>query len=157
MLKYYDELLYYAYKLVGDKERAKDIVQETYSRVLEIKDNRKIKNQRAYLYKVVKHIAVDESIEEQKLKSTIFQEDITLSIKTEQPEEIAIKQNQEEIFMQIVNELPQRTKEAFVLFTVDGYTRKEIAKMMDITSNAVEKLIKRATIKIEDELSKKGF
>ena len=157
MLKYYDELLYYAYKLVGDKERAKNIVQETYSRVLEIKDKSKIKNQRAYLYKVVKHIAVDESIEEQKLKSTIFQEDITLSIKTEQPEEIAIKQNQEEIFMQIVNALPKRTKEAFVLFTVDGYTRKEIAKMMDITSNAVEKLIKRATVKIEDELSKKGF
>lgn len=157
MLRYYDELLYYSYKLVGDKERAKDIVQETYSKVYEIKESREIKNPRAYLYKIVKHITVDESIEEKKFKNTIVQENTTLTTRIEQPEEIVLKQNHEEIFMQIVNELPQRTKEAFVLFTVDGYSRKEIAKMMNITSNAVEKLIKRATIKIEDELSKKGF
>ncbi|NVJ54011.1 MAG: sigma-70 family RNA polymerase sigma factor [Campylobacteraceae bacterium] len=157
MLRYYDELLYYSYKLVGDKERAKDIVQETYSKVYEIKESREIKNPRAYLYKIVKHITVDESIEEKKFKNTIAQENTTLTTRIEQPEEIVLKQNHEEIFMQIVNDLPQRTKEAFVLFTVDGYSRKEIAKMMNITSNAVEKLIKRATIKIEDELSKKGF
>lgn len=157
MLRYYDELLYYSYKLVGDKERAKDIVQETYSKIYEIKESREIKNPRAYLYKIVKHITVDESIEEKKFKNTIAQENTTLTTRIEQPEEIVLKQNHEEIFMQIVNDLPQRTKEAFVLFTVDGYSRKEIAKMMNITSNAVEKLIKRATIKIEDELSKKGF
>lgn len=157
MLKYYDELLYYSYKLVGDKERAKDIVQETYSKVYEIKESREIKNPRAYLYKIVKHITVDESIEEKKFKNTIAQENTTLTTRIEQPEKIVLKQNHEEIFMQIVNDLPQRTKEAFILFTVDGYSRKEIAKIMNITSNAVEKLIKRATIKIEDELSKKGF
>ncbi|MGB7404004.1 MAG: RNA polymerase sigma factor [Arcobacter sp.] len=157
MLKYYDELLYYSYKLVGDKERAKDIVQETYSKIYEIKESREIKNPRAYLYKIVKHITVDESIEEKKLKNLISQENTTFTTRTEQPDEIVLKQNHEEIFMQIVNDLPQRTKEAFVLFTVDGYSRKEIAKIMNITSNAVEKLIKRATLKIEDELSKKGF
>jgi RNA polymerase sigma-70 factor (ECF subfamily) len=29
--------------------------------------------------------------------------------------------------------------------------------MLDITSNAVEKLIKRASLKVEEELAKRGF
>ena len=49
MLKYYDELIYFALKQVGDKEKAKDIIQETYSKVLEIKEKFKINNERAYL------------------------------------------------------------------------------------------------------------
>lgn len=59
--------------------------------------------------------------------------------------------------MQIINDLPQRAKEAFILYTIDGYSRKEIADILGITSNAVEKLIKRATIKVEEELEKRGF
>lgn len=54
MLKYYDELIYFALKQVGDKEKAKDIIQETYSKVLEIKEKFKINNERAYLYKIAK-------------------------------------------------------------------------------------------------------
>lgn len=59
--------------------------------------------------------------------------------------------------MQIINDLPQRAKEAFILYTIDGYSRKEIAQILGISSNAVEKLIKRATIKVEEELEKRGF
>ena len=59
--------------------------------------------------------------------------------------------------MQIIEELPQRAKEAFILYTIDGYSRKEIAQILGISSNAVEKLIKRATIKVEEELEKRGF
>lgn len=75
----------------------------------------------------------------------------------EQPEEIIIQEDQEKIFMQIIEELPQRAKEAYILYTIDGYTRKEIASIMNTTSNSVEKLIKRATLKIEEELQKRGF
>ncbi|WP_044415419.1 RNA polymerase sigma factor [Halarcobacter anaerophilus] len=157
MLKYYNELLYFAQKLVGDKEKAKDIIQETYSKVLETQNKREIKNQRAYLYKIAKNVAVDEAIKNQKLQTAVYEESEHLTQKHEQPEEIAIKQNQEELFMQIVNKLPKRAKQAFILYTIDEYSRKEIGKIMDITSNAVEKLIKRATLKIEEEFAKKGF
>ena len=35
MLKYYKELVFFVQKLVGDKELAMDITQETYSKTLE--------------------------------------------------------------------------------------------------------------------------
>lgn len=157
MLKYYDELIYFALKQVGDKEKAKDIIQETYSKVLEIKEKFKINNERAYLYKIAKNIVINEALQNQKLQTTIYEENIHLSPISEQPEEILIQEDQEKIFMQIVNDLPQRAKEAFILYTIDGYSRKEIAQILGVSSNAVEKLIKRATIKVEEELEKRGF
>lgn len=157
MLQYYDELIYFALKQVGDKEKAKDIIQEAYSKVLEIKDKYDINNERAYLYKIAKNIVINQALENQKLQTTIYEENIHLSPISEQPEEILIQEDQEKVFMQIINDLPQRAKEAFILYTIDGYSRKEIADILGITSNAVEKLIKRATIKIEEELEKRGF
>lgn len=157
MLQYYDELIYFALKQVGDKEKAKDIIQEAYSKVLEIKDKYDINNERAYLYKIAKNIVINQALENQKLQTTIYEENIHLSPISEQPEEILIQEDQEKVFMQIINDLPQRAKEAFILYTIDGYSRKEIADILGITSNAVEKLIKRATIKVEEELEKRGF
>ncbi len=157
MLKYYNELLYFAKKLVGDKEKAKDIIQETYRRVLEIKDKKVINNERAYLYKIAKNVVVNEALENQKLEITIYEENIHLSPIYEQPEEILIQEDQEKIFMEIINDLPQRAKEAFILYTINSYSRKEIADILGISPNAVEKLIKRATIKVEEELAKRGF
>lgn len=157
MLKYYNELIYFAQKQVGDKEKAKDIIQETYSKVLEIREKFEINNERAYLYKIAKNIVINQALENQKLQTTIYEENIHLSPISEQPEEILIQEDQEKIFMQIINDLPQRAKEAFILYTVDGYSRKEIAQILGVSSNAVEKLIKRATIKVEEELEKRGF
>lgn len=157
MLQYYDELIYFTLKQVGDKEKAKDIIQEAYSKVLEIKDKYDINNERAYLYKIAKNIVINQALENQKLQTTIYEENIHLSPISEQPEEILIQEDQEKVFMQIINDLPQRAKEAFILYTIDGYSRKEIADILGITSNAVEKLIKRATIKVEEELEKRGF
>ena len=157
MLKYYNELLFFAQRLMGDREKAKDVVQEAYSRVLETSKKQEINNERAYLYRTAKNLVVDEAIKNQKISDAVYEESIHLSPKSEQPEEILIKQNQEEILMQIVQSLPKRSSQAFILHTVDGYSRKEIGDIMGISSNAVEKLIKRATIKIEEELQKKGF
>ena len=156
MLKYYNELLYFAQKLIGNKDEARDIIQEAYSRAIAIKDKINITNERAYLYKIAKNLAIKESIEKQKHEQVVFEEQIHFQV-SEHPEELLIQEEQEVAFMGIVNDLPQRAKEAFILHTVDGYTRKEIALMMAITPNAVEKLIKRATITIEEELAKRGF
>jgi len=156
MLKYYNELLYFAQKLIGNKDEARDIIQETYSRAIAIKERIDIANERAYLYKIAKNLAIKESIEKQKHEQVAFEEQIHFQ-SSEHPEELLIQEEQEAAFMRIVNDLPQRAKEAFILHTVDGYTRKEIALMMAITPNAVEKLIKRATIAIEEELAKRGF
>ena len=57
--------------------------------------------------------------------------------------------------MKIVDTLPKRSKEAFIFHAIDGYSRKEIAQIMGISQNAVEKHINRAIKKLQEKLTDK--
>jgi len=153
MLKYYNELIYYVQKMVGNKDEASDIIQEAYVKTLEKSQKTTIKNERAFLYKVAKNIVIDETRKQKKISSVDYEYDNFTSPQTEQPEEIAIKDNYYKNLMKIVDTLPKRTKEAFILHVIDGYTRKEIAVMMSITVSAVDKHIVRASKFLQEKIN----
>ena len=152
MLVYYKDIFNFVTKLVGDKETAKDITQEAYAKCIELDSNKEIN--RSFLYKVAKNIVIDESRKNKKISQIEFQEEIYSIPKYEQPDEIVLETNQYENLMKIVETLPNRSKEAFLLHTIDGYSRKEIASMMGISPNAVEKHIIRATKNLQEKLTK---
>ncbi len=152
MLVYYKDIFNFVTKLVGDKETAKDITQEAYAKCIELDSNKEIN--RSFLYKVAKNIVIDESRKNKKISQIEFQEEIYSIPKYEQPDEIVLETNQYENLMKIVETLPNRSKEAFLLHTIDGYSRKEIAFMMGISPNAVEKHIIRATKNLQEKLTK---
>jgi len=152
MLDYYKELLYYVQRMVGDKDQAKDVIQETYSRAIEVNTRTHINNQRAYLYKMARNIVIDEVNKNKRISKLEYEENSHIIPQEQQPEEILINENQEELLMNIIKTLPSRSQQAFILYTIDGLSRKEIALKMGITSNAVEKHITRATIKIQKKL-----
>lgn len=152
MLKYYNELIYYVQKMVGDKERAVDIIQETYTKTLEKSKQVNIKNERAFLYRVAKNIVIDESRKQKHVSYLEYEDDSYSSPKSEQPDELVLEDNHYKNLLKIVDTLPKRTKEAFVLNTIDGYSRKEISSLMGITISAVDKHIIRATKILQDKL-----
>lgn len=152
MLVYYKDIFNFVTKLVGDKKTAKDITQEAYAKCIELDSNKEIN--RSFLYKVAKNIVIDESRKNKKISQIEFQEEIYSIPKDEQPDEIVLETNQYENLMKIVETLPNRSKEAFLLHTIDGYSRKEIAFMMGISPNAVEKHIIRATKNLQEKLTK---
>jgi RNA polymerase sigma-70 factor (ECF subfamily) len=39
-----------------------------------------------------------------------------------------------------INELPERTRKVFTLTYLEGYTRKEVAQMMDLSENTVRNM-----------------
>lgn len=152
MLAYYKDIFNFVTKLVGDKESAKDITQEAYTKCIELDSIKEIN--RSFLYKVAKNIVIDESRRNKKISQIEFQEEIYSIPKDEQPDEIVLETNQYENLMKVVETLPNRSKEAFLLHTIDGYSRKEIAFMMGISPNAVEKHIIRATKNLQEKLTK---
>ncbi|MGD9553045.1 MAG: RNA polymerase sigma factor [Arcobacteraceae bacterium] len=152
MLKYYNELVYFVHKMVGDKQYATDIIQEAYTKALETSRTTLIENERAYLYKVAKNIVIDQS---RKKKETIPYEEEEYTIPAQdQPEEIFLEKNNQELLLKALNTLPKRSKQAFALHVLEGYTKKEIAKIMGISVNATQKYIVRATQKISEYIEK---
>lgn len=150
MLEYYKEILNYIQRMIGDKESARDVTQEAYIRVLEIDSKTKIDNKRAYLYKIARNIVFDESKKNKNKTNVLYEEENHFIPKEEQPEEIINKANEQKLLMEAINTLPARNKQAFVLHVIKGYSRKEIAKIMGISTNAVEKNITRASMKIKE-------
>lgn len=152
MIDYYKELFYYVQRMVRDKDKTQDVIQETYARAIEVDSRIKIINKRAYLYKMARNIVIDEIKKNKNISKVAYEDNSNIIPASEQPEEIILNQSLENNLMDIVKTLPSRSKQAFILHTIDGYSRKEIALKMGITINAVEKHITRATMKIQEKL-----
>ncbi|AXH13115.1 RNA polymerase sigma factor [Halarcobacter bivalviorum] len=153
MVQYYQELIYYVQRMIGDKEKAKDVIQEAYSRLLYVNKNSNIDNERAYLYKTSRNIVIDQSRKEKNSSVTLYEEEEHTIPQEEQPQEQVVQSNQYEQIMKIVQGLPPKCQQAFILHVIEGYSRKEISSKMGISIAAVEKNILRASEKIKNKLN----
>ncbi|QKF73236.1 sigma factor, ECF family [Aliarcobacter faecis] len=152
MVQYYQELVYYVQKMIGDKDKAKDIVQESYSRMLDVSIATPIENERAFLYKLARNIVFDLSRKEKHSASIEYEEESYSIPKNQQPEELLLEENQQELLLQILDTIPPKNAQAFILHIFEGLSRKEIALKMGISVAAVEKHIIRASEKIKEKL-----
>ena len=154
MLEYYNEITYYLLRLTGDKHIAKDLTQETYVKVLEASKKSDIKMQKAFLYKIAHNLLVDKVRKDKILTQTTYEEEDHFTADKDRPEEILTDELRQQKLKQCIGDLSPRNKKAFVLHYYKGYTRKEIGIMMDISTNAVEKNITRAVLKIKEQMEK---
>ena len=154
MTEHYDEISYYIQRLTGDKNLAKDLTQETYTKVLEISTNSDTVIQKAYLYRVAKNLVIDKVRKDKVFTQSPYEEEEHSICEHEYPENIASEQLRKNKLKQCIKELSPQNKKAFILHYYKGYTRKEIAVIMGITTNAVEKNITRAVLKLKDKMNK---
>lgn len=156
MTEFYREIHSFIYRLIGDKDLAKDLTQDTYVKALKFKIDKKIENKRAYLYKIARNIVIDTSRKNKNYTEILYEEEKYSISKKDEPAELFQIQTKNDFLVNILKELPPRIKESFYLHVIKGYSRKEIAKIMGITVSAVEKNIQRATKKIKDNMIKNG-
>ncbi len=57
-----------------------------------------------------------------------------------------------EFLMQIIRELPERYRLVFNLYSMDGFTHKEIAKMLNITEGTSKSNLARARVKLKEQI-----
>lgn len=153
MVEYYNELLYYIMKKVSNKDYAQDIVQEAYTKVISIQNQDEISNKRAFLYKVAKNIIIDKARKNKIVNEVSYNENIA-SI-TNEVEDIVLAENRQKVLMLELNKLPDKRKEAFVLYVIEGYDKETIASIMCISHSAVAKHISRASIELKEKIKKK--
>lgn len=155
LLEYYKEISHYIFKLTGDKALAKDLTQETYIKVLEItKTNSDIEIQKAYLYKIAQNLVIDKIRKDKLFLQTPFEENEHFFEINDYAEDLILDEIRKKKLRESIKSLPPQQKKAFVFYYYKGYTRKEIAQILDISTNAVEKNISRAILKIKDEMKK---
>ena len=143
-LKHRNALIDYAAPIVGDRDRAEDVVQEAWLRIsgANPKDGNII-TPVAYFYRVVRNLAIDVS---RRLAPEIRGESAEnifehTAEKSADPEKITISKNELQIVMDAIDELPERTRAAFELHRFENKTYTEIGKILGISQARAHNLV----------------
>jgi len=153
--RYDQRLLNFVYRTVGDRERAQDLVQETFVRVYRhLHRFDQTKKFSTWIYTIAGNLAKNELRNRSRNPLVLFQtikknwdadhrplewEDTKLK-----PDDLYRKRFLQEKVEQAVAELPEHHREVFVLREIQGKTYEEIAEITDCNLGTVKSRLNRA-------------
>jgi RNA polymerase sigma-70 factor (ECF subfamily) len=122
-----------------------DIVQEAYSRLVEIKSFRHIANPRAYFLEVARNILFEQLRRSRIVRIETVTEIESLNIPDNEPsqERAAIAKDEIARLRGLIAKLPHRCQQIFVMRKIEGLPQRIIAQRLGITENTVETQIVR--------------
>lgn len=152
---YYPRLYYFSKSFLKLEEGIDDILQEVFIKIW--KNRKRITTPRtfdSFIYTITRNLLLNElrrRINKQKTKEKIgklaIAEEFSLF---EETEFLDLKEKID----YVINELPDRQKEIFILSRLNGLSHKEIAEKLAIQTKTVEYHIARATAFLKDKLKK---
>lgn len=156
--EYGDALFRHAFLRISDRERAVDVVHDTFAKVWTyIRGGYEIDNFRPFLYKVLNNLIIDEyrKIKESSLDALLEVEGVDegsfddLSEST--VESLAATLDGKQAFA-VLEKLPDNYREVLVLRFVDGLGPKEIAELIEESENVVSVRLHRGLKLIRQQI-----
>lgn len=149
---YYPRLRGYAIRFMEDEEIARDIIQECFLRFWEKRELLSAVSVTSLLFSMVrngclnylKHLAIVEKHQMEYLASIDGEERLYYTDFALDPEyQLLYEELQEQINI-VIGQLPDRSREVFLMSRFKGLKNREIAEKLQISTTAVEKHIAKA-------------
>lgn len=140
------QLRHAAMKIIGTREQADDVVQDAYVKVMEMAAVFDIKQPLAYLFQLVRNLAIDRH-RRTALESRFFtseEEGLHVHATTGTPEAVAVNMQQLRLVADALAKLPERTRRAFELYRLGGHTQREVADQLGVSTTLVNFMIRDA-------------
>ncbi|WP_212632116.1 sigma-70 family RNA polymerase sigma factor [Pseudomonas sp. KB-10] len=144
-------LVDYAAPIVGSRAGAEDVVQEAWLRFVAVQGA--ITQPASYLYRIVRNLALDH-VRRDRGESSGDDASWLDSIADQAPgpEAHAVSRNELQRVGEALERLPERTRRAFELYRLQGYTLQQVADAMDISIGTVHQLVHTALRSCVDAL-----
>lgn len=147
-------LIDYAAAIVGGRAAAEDVVQGALLRLTNAPPGRRRRHPAAYLFRIVHNLAVDwarrRALES---RSAATAEAAAVTPRPAPlPEEVAIQRNRLKVVEDALAELPERTRLAFEMYRLGGYTQQQVADALGISVRLVGMLLSDALTHCRDRL-----
>ena len=150
-LAYYNKVLTYASSLLHNSVKAEDAAQDVFLKIWRNRHTLKEdENVNSYIYLTARRVVLDIFRDE---KYAQRHKDWVLSNQNEESVEESCLNEIEDIAAKMIECMPQRRKEIFMLSRKDGMTAKEIANKMDLSIHTVNKHIALALSSLKKRLS----
>lgn len=142
------QLQNYLFWRVRSKDIAEELAQETYLRFLKQATPQPILDLNAFLFTIAANLARDHlrGIKRQQLCEFIPLLDTEIADAQANPEDIVANYCLENQLQQAIANLPDKTREIFLLYRVDELSYKQIAIRLDISERTVEYHLRQALL-----------
>ncbi|MEN8157470.1 MAG: RNA polymerase sigma-70 factor [Bacteroidota bacterium] len=155
----YPRLFNFSLQFTGDETISQDIVHEVYLKVWKKRDTIEPATVDALLFKMtrnmclnyIKHLRVVENRHVELRKTQTWEELYRIGFLKDEPVLLIEKELKQKI-NSIIEALPVKCREVFLLSRMKGLKNREIANQLNISLKAVEKHISRAIRSFNDEL-----
>lgn len=151
--KYATDVLRVSYFYLGDRQRAEDVCQDVFVRLMTNAPDLEEGREKAWLLKVALNRCRDlwrgSWVKRVVLGSPMFE-------MIPAPDEHE-KREEEEAMMVAIHQLPATFREAILLYYYQGYGIGEIAQMLDLPEGTISSRLSRARKKLEEILTKGGL
>lgn len=152
---YWPILYLHAYKMLRDKDEAKDLLQDLFIHVWENKSEIRFDQIRPYLYVSLRNRIINRYAHT-KVKNKYLDKVKNLPIQDllyNHVEEGLILKELENRIEEGVKQLPKRMQEIFRLSREEYFNHSEIAEQLNISTHTVKKTINRALKEIRKKIS----
>lgn len=161
--KHGKEMFAIAFRILKDKDSAEDVVQQSFLKVMDkleridLSDDNKAKK----LFMIIaRNLAIDIYNSRKNVSSNteyieaVDVDDPELSNLTKSPCEELIKKESHTLIMKHINNLSPIYKDVVMLEMIYGYTKKEIAQLLNVKYDTIKKRAERAQKILEEALRK---
>lgn len=147
-----DALFRRFYFKLSDEEKARDFVQETFTKAWQyMSDGKEVENLKSFLYTIANHLIIDEYRRKKSISLDTLS-DAGFDPEEESQQKKMIESIELKAVLQSLNKLPEKYEEVITMRYIDGLSPGKIADVLGESENTVSVRINRAIKKIQDIL-----
>lgn len=140
---YYAPLCAYAFKIIKQKEKSEELIQDLFLKLWEERKKLKIENVKAYLYRSVYHRCLH-TIKHRQVKHKHELIERTSDINFPSPEEGMMLGELYQVYKIALEKMPDKTRNIFSLSRDSELKYSEIAEKLNISVKTVESHMSKA-------------
>lgn len=143
----------FLWRRLGNAALAEDLTQETWIRAVNVDAATAIGNPRAYLFRIAANLATDHQRHVGRgIEVAAAVEQLEIADRAPSPEDVALHRSEVARLLKVVDGLPPRCREVFILARFKDMTYAEIAGRLAISRNTVIKHMVTALALLEREM-----
>lgn len=148
--RYWSKLFHYALNVLEDKTVCEDIVQEVFVSLWQKSDSLKIDNLSAYLFQSVK-FQIFNYLRNGKIAQRHLERITFLQSHNDTEEHLVAKELESEL-TRLIDRLPERCRQIFLLSRFEHRSNQEIALQLGLSVQTVKNQITKALAFLRDEI-----
>lgn len=157
--QYYKLMLYAAMELLNNQMAAEDAVHEAFIKIIKNLDKidlNRPKETKRYVMVITERTCID-ILRKRRRQAEVSLEELTERKSQETNEDAITKLHETELLKQMLEKMPELTRQIFLLKYGSGYDNAEIAGILQITEMTVRQRISREKRKLKKYLRKEGI